>query len=137
MSSETYKEDSFELGLIALFKELGYTYESGYDIERDYHSAYYEPVLRDSIRRLNPKVSQTILNDAIKKITNITEGTLIQNNEAFMEMFQGGVEVPFLEKGEMGTARVKLIDYNLIGQNDFRIVNQWTIEEYQKIRCDM
>lgn len=137
MSSETYKEDSFELGLISLFKEMGYTYESGYDIERDYHSAYYEPVLRDSIRKLNPKVSQTILNDAIKKITNITEGTLIQNNEAFMEILQGGVEVPYLEKGEMGTARVKLIDYNLIGQNDFRIVNQWTIEEYQKIRCDM
>lgn len=35
MSTNHHTEESYENTLIALFQELGYAYECGYDVERD------------------------------------------------------------------------------------------------------
>ena len=40
MSINQFDENSYEQALIALFKEMGYQYECGYDVERDYREPY-------------------------------------------------------------------------------------------------
>ena len=57
MSTYKFTEDSYEHSLIALFQELGYAYECGYDVVRDYRNPYYEEDLRDVLQRLNPMLS--------------------------------------------------------------------------------
>ena len=54
MSTNKFTEDSYEQSLIALFRQMGYQYECGYDVERDYRNPYYEEDLRDALQRLNP-----------------------------------------------------------------------------------
>ena len=94
-------------------------------------------VLEASLKRLNKRVSADILAEGLKMVTNLNEGTLIQDNRRFTEMLQNGFAVPYLENGENRTATLRLVDFEQPLANDFRIVNQWSVEELGKIRCDM
>ena len=84
MGTNQFDENSYEQALIALFKEMGYQYECGYDVERDYREPYDAAALRKGLRRLNPMVSNTVLEDALRLITNVNEGTLEQRNEQLL-----------------------------------------------------
>jgi len=57
MSINQYNEDSYEQTLISLFKQMGYQYECGYDVERDFREPYYAEDLRKGLRRQNPMLS--------------------------------------------------------------------------------
>ena len=137
MSIDQFTEDSYEQALIALFKEMGYQYECGYDVERDYREPYDAAALRKGLQRMNPMLREDVLEDAYRLITNVNEGTLEQRNEQLMDYLQSGVEVKYSENGSPKTALVKLIDFSEPKRNDFKIVNQWTVIERDKIRCDM
>ena len=133
-----FTEDAYEQTLIALFRdELGYKYECGYEVERDYKEPFYRADLEASMRRLNPDLPAAALDDGIKKLTTINEGTLEQNNEKFTKWMQDGLEVQVKLNGEERTVLMQLIDYEHPQRNLFKVVNQWTIEEYKKKRCDM
>lgn len=84
MSNNPVDENFYEQVLIALFKEMGYQYECGYDVERDYREPFLAEDLRKGLRRLNPMVSNTVLEDALRLITNVNEGTLEQRNEQLL-----------------------------------------------------
>ena len=137
MGINQFDENSYEQALIALFKEMGYQYECGYDVERDYREPFLAEDLRKGLRRLNPMVSNTVLEDALRLITNVNEGTLEQRNEQLMDYLQSGVEVKYAEDGRSRTELVKLIDFEEPLKNDFKVCNQWTVIERDKIRCDM
>ena len=137
MSTNHHTEESYENTLIALFQELGYAYECGYDVERDYRNPYYEEDLRDALQRQNPMLSAEVLNEAFRLVTHVNEGILEQRNEQLMDYVQNGVEVKYSEDGRPKTALVKLVNYENPLQNQFKVCNQWTVIEYDKIRCDM
>ena len=133
-----FTEDAYEQTLIALFRdELGYAYECGYEVERDYKEPFYRADLVASMRRLNPELPSDAMDEGIKQITNISIGTLEQNNEQFTLWMQNGLEVGFLENGEERTALMRLIDFDRPERNLFKVVNQWRMEEYKSKRCDM
>ena len=72
-----FTEDAYEQTLIALFRdELGYAYECGYEVERDYREPFYRADLLVSMRRLNPSLPADAMEQGIKQITNISIGTL-------------------------------------------------------------
>ena len=137
MSTNKFTEDSYEQTLISLFKELGYQYECGYDVERDYRLPYHASDLREALQRLNPMLSAEVLNEAFRLVTNINEGTLEQRNEQLMDYLQSGVEVKYSEDGRSKTALVRLIDFENPQRNSFVVRNQWRVVEYEPIRCDM
>ena len=133
-----FTEDAYEQTLIALFHdELGYAYECGYEVERDYKEPFYRADLVASMRRLNPELPADAMDEGIKQITNISIGTLEQNNEQFTLWMQNGLEVGFLQNGEERTALMRLIDFDHPERNLFKVVNQWRVEEYKNKRCDM
>ena len=137
MTTNHHSEANYENTLIALFQELGYAYECGYDVERDYRNPYYEEDLREALRRQNPMLSDEVLNEAFRLVTHVNEGILEQRNETLMDYLQNGVEVKYAVDGRSKTALVKLINYDSPLQNQFKVVNQWTVIEYEKIRCDL
>lgn len=133
-----FTEDAYEQTLIALFRdELGYAYECGYEVERDYREPFYRADLVASMRRLNPSLPADAMEQGVKQITNISIGTLEQNNEQFTLWMQNGLEVGYLQDGEERTALMRLIDYERPERNLFKVVNQWRVEEYKNKRCDM
>jgi type I restriction enzyme R subunit len=145
MSNERFTEDSYEQALIDLFKRMDYDYEYGPEMERDYR----EPVNKEELRKCLYSVNAVrvgalltreydeVINEAVRKVTSIFEGTLEQRNEQFMDFLQNGVEVSFTISDRKETTIIKLIDYKNPSRNDFKVVNQYSVEEYDKIRCDM
>ena len=132
-----FTEDSYEQALISLFRELGYEYECGYDVERDKKLPYHKADLLESLKRLNPEYNDDVIEQGIVQLTNINMVSMEQRNELFTKWLQGGMEVGYQEEGETRTALLKLADYDNINKNLFKVVNQWRIEELQNKRCDM
>ena len=95
----TYTEASYENSIIELFQGMGYSYVYGPDVERDYSSLLYDEVFVDSIYRLNPKLPDDAIKDAIYKLKNFEVGELVQKNDIFMNYLQNGVEVKYLKNG--------------------------------------
>ena len=147
MIDERFTENSYEQTLIELFKQLGYEYVCDSDIERDYTEPIDKGKLKACIREINADNTlwielpedtyEKILDEVVRKVTNINEGTLEQRNERFTEFLQNGVEVSYQLDGRQKTAIFYLIDFLWFEKNKFKIVNQYCVEEHGKIRCDM
>ena len=137
MSKNQFTEDSYEQTLIDLFKRMGYQYECGYDVERDFREPWYVDDLKQALRKQNPKASDEVLGEAYRIVTHVNEGTLEQRNEQMMDYLQNGVEVKYVANGRNQTALVQLIDFEHPLQNQFKVCNQWRVVEKEKIRCDM
>ena len=126
----TFNEESFERALIELFKDkLGYDYQCGYEIERDFTNPILEDVFFDALVRINKKLPKVAIEETINKIKAIKGKNLLLNNIQFMDYLQNGVQVKFNDAGRMKTDIVYLIDYYAEGvnKNTFTIINQYSI----------
>ena len=137
MSNNPLDENYYEQTLIQLFQEMGYQYECGYDVERDYRDPFYAEDLHRALRQQNPMLSDEVLDEAFRKVTHVNEGTLEQRNEQLMDYVQCGVEVKYAEEGRSKTALVRLVNFEEPLLNDFKVRNQWRVVEKEPIRCDM
>lgn len=133
----TFTEASYENSIIELFQEMGYAHIYGPDVERDYTSPLYEEVLFDSLYRINPKLCDDAIKDAIYKLKNFEIGELVQKNDVFMDYLQNGIEVRYLKDGEEHSDIAYLVDYENVENNSFIIANQWTFIENSEKRPDV
>lgn len=133
----SFTESNYENAVLQLLQSLGYNYQYGPDIVRDYHSPLYEDVLLPSLERINQGLPLAALQEAIYKLKNFETGTLLQKNMVFMDYLQNGVPVKYEEKGEDRSALVYLVDYDTLENNDFRAINQWTVVEHSEKRADI
>lgn len=155
-----FTEDTYEQALIELFQNLGFRYQYGPDIERDYSNPILDDVLLDALQRINPTIPQSAIEDAIKKLHQVEGASLYECNFKFTQMLQYGVEVTFNDKATTGmvaeemtyygrhnervesmmkekTRVVNLIDYDRPANNDFLVVNQFTVKELDTKRPDL
>lgn len=132
-----FNENSYESGLIELFKDMGYTHVYGPDVERNFNSPLYDMVLEKSIRHLNPFLPPDAIADALFKLRNFDNDDLVKKNALFMEYLQNGVPVRFVVKGEEQSSIVYLVDYARPENNSFIVANQWTYIEHSNKRPDI
>lgn len=135
--ARTFNEDAYEQVLISLFEGMGYRHVCGYDVERDYKVPLYLDELRPALRRLNPGISQTILDSAVEKLLDLPKGSLEDVNETGLNYIQNGLEVGYYHDGEPDTEIVRLIDYDNVQNNSFICANQWTFIEKENCRPDI
>ena len=136
--SISFSEDSFELALIELFKGIGYNYVYGPEIDRDLQEPLLLDCVYDSLCRINPTLPSSAIDEAINKIKRLEGANLIETNYRFTLLMQNGVEATFMNKNrETKTDIVKLIDFDNPENNDFKVVNQYTMHEYDVKRADI
>lgn len=129
-----FTEDTYEQAIIELFQNMGYEHLYAPDLERDYSSPLLETVLKDSLIRLNRKLPMDAIDEALSKLHNFDNGSLLQKNINFMDYLQNGITVKFFEKGEEKAAIVRLIDFSKPLNNSFYVVNQFTFIENENNR---
>lgn len=135
--TSAFTEASYENSLIELFVNMGYDHVYGPDIERDYRSPLYMNVLEDSIRRINKGASEEALINALDRLKNFENASLVQKNQLFMDYLQNGIEARYHEKDGERTTRIYLADYRKPENNSFIIANQWTFIEHSEKRPDI
>ena len=106
-------------------------------MERDYSDPLYKEELLPALQRINPKLPEPALSEAVDKLYDFGSGDLIQKNKLFMDYLQNGVSVNYFDKGEQKSALVYLADFQNTERNTFTVINQWTITENSTKRPDI
>ena len=132
-----YTEADYENSIIELFQNMGYRYVYAPDLERDFRSPLYEEELVSALHRLNPKMPEDAIADALFKLKNFENAELVQKNELFMDYLQHGIEVRYFVKGEERSGLVYIVDYKNPDNNSFVVANQWTFIENSNKRPDV
>lgn len=130
-------ESDIEQMTIEILQDRGYEYLYGPDIAPDgktpLRSSLGEVVLRErleaAVRRLNPSLPASVLDEAVKTVLRIGSTDLLADNERFHELLTQGVTVSVYENGEERGKKVWLVDFDDPWNNDFVVVNQFTVVE--------
>lgn len=130
-------ENTLEQAIISELQDKGYEYLYGPEIERDYHNVILEEYYRESIERINPEITSEIINESYKTIKNLGLLRLEDLNASFHKYVIEGVPIPYQKDGESRTYTVRLIDFDNPDNNDFKVVNQYTVIEYKNKRPDI
>jgi type I restriction enzyme R subunit len=130
-------ESKIEEFAIGLFEQLGYRYLYGPDIAPDGTNprrvSFEEVVMVESLRhavyRINHTLPQEVCNEAINQVLRIASPDLLSNNETFHRMLTEGVSVSVHKEGAERGELVWLVDFDNPLNNDFTVINQYTIVE--------
>ncbi|MBA2527909.1 MAG: DEAD/DEAH box helicase, partial [Pyrinomonadaceae bacterium] len=138
-----YDENVAELALLEWLGELGWQVAHGPDLapgepaaEREsYGDVLLRGRLRAALGRLNPGVPESALDAAERKLLQRESPALVLENRRLHRLLVDGieVEVPAAGGGVRGE-RVRLLDFDDLGANDWLAVNQLTVEEGQAHR---
>ena len=133
-----FTESMFENSIVQLLEGLGYTHVYGPGYEgRDHSSPLFEEDLKASLRRINPRLHETGLQDALRKLRHFENGDLLFRNMRFTEFLQNGISVSYRENGEQRSDICYLVDYAHPERNSFVVANQWTFVEKSTKRPDV
>lgn len=131
-------EDQLEQLCLDWFREGGYEYANGYDIahdgeapeREDYKQVLLTGRLLDALQRINPQIPVPTLEEQVVHVLGKPEHpVLIQNNRGFQKYLLEGIEVQYTDaKGEKQTDQALLIDFHNLDNNQFLVVNQFTVK---------
>jgi type I restriction enzyme R subunit len=135
-------EDQLEQICLEWFKTGGYEFAFGRDIARDgdapERSDYQQVILHDrlisSLRKINPHIPLETLEEAALTVTKPESPALIRNNRIFHKLLLEGVPVEYSYGDEKKTDHVQLIDFHNVENNQFLVVNQFTIQGTRQLR---
>jgi type I restriction enzyme, R subunit len=139
-------ESSIESSAIELLQLLGWEYANGKEIspeglfcERDnFSQIVLTNRLRRSISVINPHIPPDAQEAALQKVLHIYSQVLLHNNEEFHKLLVEKVKIPFQENGYERSHQVALVDFDSPENNQFLVVNQFTIiENNQNKRPDV
>ncbi len=130
-------ENEIEQLSIDLLKQQGFTYLNGTDIAPDSSTperqTFEEVILKErldnAVRRINPSIPNDAQQDAMKQILRIASPDVLSNNETFHRLLTEGIPVTKRVDGQERGDRVFLIDFENPLNNEFLVVNQFTIVE--------
>ncbi|AZI20437.1 type I restriction endonuclease subunit R [Chryseobacterium taklimakanense] len=129
-------EDHIEQVIIQEFIDLGYQYLNGVDIspeglykEREYNEVVLKNRLQEAIAKHNPNIPAEAQEEALRKVLRSDSPELFQNNYNFHKYLTDGVEVEFRKGDRIAGDKVWLVDYDNPHNNEFLVVNQFTVIE--------
>ena len=130
-------ESIVEQAALDWFRTLGYDVVEGPDmppgpqaLRESYADTFFPSVVRGALARLNPNLPADALDDGYRKLTRPEGSTLEARNRAFHRMAVDGVTVEY--RGDRGTIRgapVRIFDFEQPLNNDWLVVNQFTVVE--------
>ncbi len=136
-------ENAVERLLLARFEALGYLHHSdrvmGPDGSSPERLAYDEVILagrlREAVARLNPDLPPSALEDAARRVLVSDSPSLLEENRRLHRLLVEGVKVEYRDTdGRIVYTQARLIDYQDVRNNDFWVVDQFTVVEgeYQR-----
>ena len=128
-------EQQLEDQCIRWFQETGWQWVHGPNIAPDSdmpeRADYRQVILRDrllaTMARINPQIPAGALDQALHTVQTISEPQMVLRNRSFHRLLLSGVTVEFAEGDTKKSDLVHLIDFAKPLNNEFMVVNQFTI----------
>ncbi len=130
-------EKDIELYAIEELENLGYSHIYGPDMAPDtdaqertsFDQVILTERLQKAIDRINPTIPDNAKEDALKQVSRIGTPDLLTDNETFHKMLTEGINVTYQKEGSQRGDIVKLVDFENVDNNEFKVVNQFTVIE--------
>ncbi|GAB1447307.1 type I restriction endonuclease subunit R [Bacteroidota bacterium] len=144
--SKPITENIIEESAIEILQSQGWEYANGKEIspeglfcEREnFSQIVLLNRLRTSIAQINPTIPLDAQEAAVQKVLRIASPDLLHNNEEFHRLLVEKVKIPYQENGYERSHEVAMIDFEHPANNQFLVVNQYTIiENNQNKRPDV
>ncbi len=139
-------ENLIEESTIEILQSQGWEYANGKELspeglfcEREnYQQIILIGRLRNAISKINPHIPADAQEAAVQKVLRIYSPVLLHNNEEFHKLLVEKVKIPYQQNGYERSHEVALIDFENTNNNQFLVVNQYTIiENNQNKRPDV
>ena len=139
-------ENIIEESAIEILQSQGWSYANGKEIspeglfcEREsFEQIILTGRLREALAFINPHIPIDAREAALQKVLRIYSPDLLHNNEEFHRMLVEKIKIPYQENGYERSHEVALIDFVNPENNQFLVVNQYTIiENNQNKRPDV
>ncbi|MEJ7694751.1 type I restriction endonuclease subunit R [Daejeonella sp.] len=130
-------ESHIETLAIESLQALGWEYIYGIALapgaERQERENYEQIILTERLRKavsiLNPHIPGGAQEQAVQKVLRIYSPDLLYNNETFHTCLVEGVKIPYQQDGYERSYEVALVDFEDSANNEFVVVNQYTVSE--------
>jgi Type I site-specific restriction-modification system, R (restriction) subunit and related helicases len=117
------------------FQDAGWRFAHGPDIAPDSSASertdYRQVVLRErlltALARINPHIPPAALEQAAHALQTVSEPQMVVRNRSVHRLLLGGLLVEFAVGDEKKADLVHFIDFAQPSNNDFLVVNQFTI----------
>lgn len=140
-----FTETILEQAVIEYFMAMGYTFRSGLEItpgepgalRQEYSQVVLSGPLLAALQRLNPTLPPAAIAEALEKTLNLPHlhPSLEANNRAFHRCLTDGVDVEYrVADGSIERAKAWLMDFTQPANNDFLLVNQFSVIENRRNR---
>jgi len=135
-------EDQLEQLCLEWFSDNGWevaygpdiSHEGAYPERKDYRQILLLSDLEASIRRINPHLPESALEQAIAQVSKPDSLDLVVNNRDFHRLLLEGVPVEYKQDDRFVHDHALLIDFESLQQNRFRCINQFTIQGSKQLR---
>jgi type I restriction enzyme, R subunit len=130
------KEHVVEQAALGWFESLCFETRKGADISpgaetslRESHEqVVLEPRLRAALRKINDRLPEDAIEQAVRVVTRPPEPTLEQNNRWFHRLLTEGIDVQYRSaEGNTRGGKAWLADFANPAQNDLLVVSQFTV----------
>jgi type I restriction enzyme, R subunit len=136
------EQDIEDAAIEILEKDLGYSYIHGPEIAPDsenperksFDEVILENKLKESLERINPKIPESAIEEAIKQVQRIKNKEFLVGNQKFHKILTEGLAVKYRSEGRIKDDLLWLVDFENPENNDFLVVNQLAILEDEKHR---
>ncbi|MRG27254.1 type I restriction endonuclease subunit R [Laceyella tengchongensis] len=134
----SFNEYELEQASLEWFQELAYDVSYGPEISpegdyperNEYSDVILEERLRDALSRINSHLPPAAIDEAVRKVSIPQSPNLLINNQAFHQMITDGIDVQVQrDDGSFKTEKVWPIDFKDPHNNDWLVVNQFTVVE--------
>jgi type I restriction enzyme R subunit len=137
MTMSKTSENALEQTTLDWFESLGWQTAFGPNISpdgpacerEDYDHVILIGRLQTALENINPNIPQIAIDDALRKITRTESPSLIENNRLFHRMLTDGVDVSYMQDDREVHDKVWLLDLADLENNDWLVVNQFTVVE--------
>lgn len=138
-------ESAVEEMAIEELQSLGYAYIAGIDLAPDmpdserksYRDVLLMRRLQAALSKLNPTIPAEVVQRAVRRLSRIATSSLLADNEEFHHMLVDGVPVEYRKDGDVKGDCVRVVDFGHPLNNEFLVVNQYTIVQNDNKRPDV
>ena len=132
-------ETEIELLAIEELEKLGWKYiyapqiacDGDFPERNSYQDIILKERLKNAIAKINPNIPLLAQEQALNQVLRIATTDLLQTNETFQNYIANGIPIDYQKDGDTRGNKVFLVDYNNVSNNEFLVVNQFTVIENQ------
>ena len=129
-----YYENDFELAVLDVFNNSGWTYECGYDIHREKSDIILKNDFAEYLKRKYGAFSNNEIMTLIQNITNSHNHSLYRlMKDTYIKLIKGYE----LNRDDGSKLFIEYFDFENIDYNIFKVVNQFEFSEYKDRRPDI